>query len=478
MKIGSLNSKERAWFHSVNWLKDFWRKSKISLITLLVLVVLAPKLQHYSWFYRLDLAFLDMFVRAQSAKPSGVYVVEIDDEAYRDYFKGRSPLPPVSVLELIKAVKNLNPPPYVIGVDLDTRDDIWKKEVWDNAKIVHDYDDELRSPKIVWAAVPDNLEELDNKQGDVLMVGCPLGGDVRSDFAHDPSRMGLVVVPEDEDGVVRRYRLSFPEAKLSCAASGTFAIDAFEIAVAKQCDRIADCRKALCKGGTCGIEALLKRAQEYNNPLPIVARGAGSPPPEVAGQFLECAGKNEKRPCALKTVPVPQEHEIVLIGGNYSQQDQHVTPAGAMPGVELFANGIIAVANNYYLWERDSRPFDFVIGLAFIVLAHLFSESFPGTIIVNIVGVIVPPLFVLFAGEKGLWLEAAPVLVSLVVAKTVDGCLLRWDLKEAKKELAHDHAPAVAPLDRETEEKTSHGKANAGHAKKRSSKRRLKPGSS
>src|SRR5580658_8245196 len=100
-----------------HWLRGFWKYSRQSFWVLLVTILAVQAMESWAWFQALDHAFLDIFAALVPAKiPTGVYIIEITDEDYKDYFKSTSPLHPETVLDLINLIRQAGP--AVIGVDL------------------------------------------------------------------------------------------------------------------------------------------------------------------------------------------------------------------------------------------------------------------------------------------------------------------------------------------------------------------------
>jgi CHASE2 domain-containing sensor protein len=230
-----------------------------------------------------------------------VAIVFINDEDYRDrqLFNGHSPLNPKRLARLIDAIAAGDP--AVIGVDVDTSAPEFREE----------FPVGRRAPRIVWEREVRHLpasasEKKKPEPQDVL------GG--KTDL--DPTRntLGLPLLIEDgEDGVTRRYRRLIP------TTGGD--LPSFPWAVAQAFWKETDARRAVPSEST---EELVIRYSGDRN------------------------GSHRVKLTALKTLEMakywpsgsPFQKKVVLLGGSYSDQDEHDTPLGRLTGVEVLANVI------------------------------------------------------------------------------------------------------------------------------------------
>jgi CHASE2 domain-containing sensor protein len=453
--------------HKEGWLKDFWSKSQRPFWVLVLTIAAAHGLERFQWFESLDHAFLDVFIRFQKPQIlTGIYVVEISDQDYRDLFGSTSPLNPSSVLELIKAVRQGDP--SVIGVDLDTRDDIW-------ANMGPGYSEILGDPRIVWAGVPNDLSAL-NHGRESMEVGCPLGGSRRrvvpaSDKYGGPTpadQIGVVIVPQDADGVVRRHAGRLPPASLDCVPPPKgqsnpiqHQLDPFDVAVAGKCaaaeEENSACWSSLCEEGSCkklreDLRGISGGTRSEEEPYVTFAGGRFALQTIQASEFIECnlaSTAAQARHCSAKSLDQSQKerlaNSVVIVGGNYAAaRDEYLTPVGKMAGVELLAREVYAAGNQRYIWESEllSTGIDFVLGVLVIFGFYCFKENLFLTTVVAGAGLLLPPLAVLVASLwMSVWLGAGPMIAALIIERVLEGHL---ELKELRRELSAHKTAAKA----------------------------------
>ncbi len=171
-----------------------------ALPTLIVVSLGMMGLEHLGWTEGFETTALDTLISARSDPPSeNVMLVTIDDEDYRTCFEGHSPLQAAKLHELLEAVAAGRP--RVIGVDIDTSAPEfagleWPEAVWarDAEPISHGDEHEQHAA---------GVEETEFLRFPILggkMTETLAGGTIVT----TPSS-GLVIFPQDSDGVVRRY---------------------------------------------------------------------------------------------------------------------------------------------------------------------------------------------------------------------------------------------------------------------------------
>lgn len=228
-------------------------------------------------------------------EPSEVAVVKISDADYREIFGGRSPLDPQRLRQIIDVIAAGGA--RVIGVDIDTSAPEFKSLRPDPAW-----------PPVVWEREPKGIPESVEEEVEMLDV---LGG---GDEALNASSGLPLIIADPEDKVVRRYR------RLIRTTEGPFPTLAWAL------------------------------ASRFPHPTPEGAE------PTEDDLFIRYAGDREgSHRTSLSAAEVlalrkgdaaggqgPFRDKIVLLGGAYLDQDEHMTPLGRMRGVDVTAQVVEA----------------------------------------------------------------------------------------------------------------------------------------
>jgi len=141
-----------------------------------------------------DVAFALQAYTADPNRPSVVKVVAIDDSAYLHLFGKQSPMDPVKIVEIIRAIATARP--AAIGVDIESASPAYAS-----------LPDSVNGVPIVWAR--------DTRCGveGAELASCPPRQRLPQRAAgHDyprPLRAGFAELPEDGDGSTRRYSRFF-----------------------------------------------------------------------------------------------------------------------------------------------------------------------------------------------------------------------------------------------------------------------------
>ena len=437
--------------------REFWAYCKKTLRALIFILVIIHVLERFDWFKNLDRAFLDSFARVKPPSvPKGIYIVEITDEDYKNLFHSTSPLDPTTVLKLVKAVKSSGA--AVIGVDLDGRD-------WDitSRDLQKEYNDELTDSNIVWAGVPNEIPE-DPHAG--LDVNCPPAAKLGS------QQIGLVLLPEDSDGVVRRHQRDFGRVTLHCSdvegnsQAHSQHLGSFDIVVESKCQHLEACRNKLCDSCKKPPISIAERVADYFRitlPEEYINFSAGRSSFQklpVACVFLfPCevpdgkknlkTNKSSARPVEVRDLTVAESEllkgSIVLIGGAYKAgRDEYWTPLGKMQGIELFANGIQAAAAGDYIVSDDWWPIytlailiDLMLGILIAAIYFVFPPRLWFVpVMITTIGLLIFPIFVYTFHRWNIWLGAAPIMVGMILDKLFEKYTdLKDELTETRKEL-------------------------------------------
>jgi CHASE2 domain-containing sensor protein len=245
-------------------------------------------------FRTLETPVLDFLTRARAGQHRNVIIVRIDDHNYKNKFSGKSPLDPKMLEDVLCAIAKGGP--SVIGVDIDTSGPEFR-EFKPDPKCL-----EFKPwPPVVWArnAVYSNRHER-YQVFDVLGNQDP------------PPLSGFVTLKLDPDETIRRY------VRVTKADDGKaeFLAASFPWAIVRQLPN---------KSG-----ALLENNEE------LLIKFQGEP--------KDTTGFNFDAETVLKVadgegwrINGPLKGHIVLLGGDYTAQDEHKTPVGCMLGVEVMA---------------------------------------------------------------------------------------------------------------------------------------------
>ena len=276
----------------------FWRRLLRTAPVIIGIWLMTLLFAHLGILHKLEPAVMDAQMRlTQAPEDSFVSIVSIDDDDYRNLFKGRSPLLPEPLAALIDAIAAGDP--AVIVVDVDTSDSQFKDFQLERR---HD-DTPATKPRYVWQREVRNLpESAAASDGEPLDV---LGGKTDLDLARNS--LGLAILIEDpEDSVTRRYRRLIATKRGNLPSLPWAAAKAFGITREESTDDLI-------------IRYSGDREGSHRVKL-------------TAAKTMELAAK---WPAAS-----PISGKIVLLGGSYLDQDRHETPLGRLTGVEVLANAI------------------------------------------------------------------------------------------------------------------------------------------
>lgn len=243
-----------------------------------------------AFFRRMETMALDFTMLASA--PTGnsdVVIVRITDDDYRTYFGGKSPLNPAQLRDLIDTIVSAGP--KVIGVDLDT-----SAEAFQSFQVPQEWH------SVVWAS----NATYSNVHRKYLLSGV---------LGKKPPTVpfGLVTLRLDSDGAIRRYTRFYDTGAGTAASSLPW--------------------------------AMLKKFRDDNSSLPAA--------PDFKEEFLiNYPGPPEST--YFFWIPVSKLYEMsaqgglgkgnlfegkmVILGGDYSAQDEHDTPVGWMTGPQILAS--------------------------------------------------------------------------------------------------------------------------------------------
>jgi hypothetical protein len=224
----------------------------------------------------------------------------------------------------------------------------------------------------------------------------PVLGGVAVREGKDSSGIGML--PEDGDGVIRKYYRELPLEGGRMGASFPWAV--IQAGCGKLCQRCCEARE---RAGSSEALRLNFAGERFNfEPLSVrqVIKAAGS------------AGWHDSGPLVGK---------IVLLGGTYrAARDVHATPVGSLNGVQIMAQAIESELHGGGIRPVDEGlmfGFDLLLG-AFLAWVHLRLHD-RETLALSI-SLLVMPLLCLVASyivfsTLGLWFNFATVVVSVLI---------------------------------------------------------------
>lgn len=367
---------------------------------IVIFTALTLVLESRGWFRGFETAMLDTWlILKQAKKPAYVKIVGITNDDYKDLFRGQSPLDNSILRELLRAIAMGQP--RVIGVDLDTSSSNLAFE-----ELSHDTS--TAWPTIVWAR--DAI-----LSGEKIQPLDFLGG------RHSGAPSGIAALPQDSDGIVRRYRRIFQ------AHHG--AIDSFPWAVTKAwCASLATPHTGpvvtpnnVC--GKVGPDSTEADGLKEN----VILNFAGDR--YEFGNFPNFLSASVV--LSLSTKPGWQSQglfkdKIVLLGGVYrAARDVHVTPIGAMDGVQLMGHAVESELQGGGI--RDVKKwlllsFD-VLGSVIIVYINYACSRRPGLALLLSLAAI--PLIAFGASfctywTLAYWANVAPTLIAVFIHQLYD----------------------------------------------------------
>lgn len=378
--------------------EPFLKVLRHQLPVLVAFSLLTLALEHMGWLNAFESFALDSLVLFRGQKPpSNVVIVTIDDEDYRTVFGGKSPLNADKLQEVLTAIAAGKP--RAIGVDVETSDPSFANHDW---------------PLAVWARDGYPVSADAGHHG-FEIVRLPILGGKFSERAKGHELMteppsGLVLYPQDRDGVVRRYQRYFPSPKAEPPSELSGEVDSLPWAIAKQYARAMrsategpcpECERIEALEAQAGADALVLNfaGEQYRfNRLNV-------------RNLLTAAGKDYWADNS------PLRDAIVIVGGTYrAARDEYITPVGARYGVELVAQ---AVASE--LQGGGIRPLNWILATAMdmingLILIYL-NWRFPGSIagMLNVALIIVMSIVgsLVAFGAVAYWFNFSAVLVGL-----------------------------------------------------------------
>ena len=394
--------------HGRGFLKNWVHHLPIIVGLSLIVALLA----HWGWFHGFQTMALDSLLLAQNSRRSDqVVIVTIGDDEFNspELFNGLSPLIPEKLGSILKAIAAGKP--RLIAVDIDTSSqaqsagyrqlaDLISGEVW---------------PPIIWS-VDGDVESGHHGGHDKpsLHVFPALAGT-------QSVTSGLIVMPSDPDGVIRRYYRSF---QVTSEASNKHAsedshdsshVDSLPWAVVKEYSRQtpqAELSKSLRH---------LRDNRSPPNELLMNFPGDRYTFTHIAAQtVLDSYAKRE----FWSSEKSPIRDKIVLVGGTYrAARDVHPTPVGLVSGVELLALAVESEVQGTgirLMHEAFAILIDILFGSLLVYLNWRFVS--PRAIFLNLfaVGILALIASYITFNTFGYWLNFSLVLVGIWLHNQLD----------------------------------------------------------
>ena len=407
--------------------EPLWKIVLRALPTLVTVSLLMLALEHFGWLKGLETYALDAVLRIQAPSlHTNLVIVTIDDEDYQTLFKGRSPLDTQQVQKILHAVAAGQP--RVIGVDLDSSRPeyaqlhlpaaIWGRDAYpaENAADHHQADSHAESHASGHGALE-------------LVRLSAVGGQLKETSTADhtiattpPS--GVVTFPQDQDGVVRRYRrvYSSPQSEPPGELAGK--VETLSWAIAKKYAEATKEPSRECEH--------VKAAQKDGEDEELVLNFAGERTrfKRLTARHLLAASKQD-----YWKSNSPLKDAIVLVGGAFREaRDEYPTPVGPRLGVELIAQAIEADLTGRGIGRLHwitALVMDFATSLILLYLNWRFPSRY--AVYVNLAAIVVLSLGASFLAFHAVayWFNFSAVLLGIWVH-------LLWEQSQELRELRHE----------------------------------------
>ena len=358
--------------HAEGELQPPFRKRLVRALPIIaVLLVVTWIFGHTGILHRIETVVSDAKMRFTSPVDSVVAIVMIDDEDYRELFRGTSPLDPRELNTLLSAIARGKP--AVIGVDIDTSDRRFAFSPLPRADVT----------KMVWERELEQVPE-EGTETAAVRTRDVLGG--RQDFDPKLYSTGLsLLIDSPEDQVTRHYR------------------------------RYVATRDGLLPSFPTAISMAYHSIQQSPSSEDRVIGYAGN---RDGSHRLHLNARSLLELSAGWPASSPIRDKIVLLGGSYLGQDRHETPLGQMTGLEIMANAVETESSGG--GERPpSRAISFLLELfeAFVLIVLFHTLRFPLALGSSVILIPVMALLCSFLayGNGSHFLEFSIVLLGLLL---------------------------------------------------------------
>ena len=330
---------------------------------------------------RFETTGLDAFnVLRRPIDPSDVVLLGITDADYGSLFNETSPLACEPLRRILDAIAAGNP--RVVGVDLDTSASTFAclrgNHAW---------------PPVVWA-----VDATWDEDANTFTEIPPLAG---QGAGNDAS--GIALLPQDADGVVRRYYRYLPMR--GGERRPTFAWSVVQRGCIAECDTC--CRAAMSASPDDGLR--LNFAGERFNFKPLSV------------QFVLDAAANSRAPGSVWGTQGLLTQKIVLLGGYYRQaRDTEATAIGSISGLQINAQAIESELHGGGIRPMNrwlEFTFDLLAGCVLVIVNYELRTRLARALGLSLLLVPVLCLVASFLAFSAfaLWFNFVPVVVSVLV---------------------------------------------------------------
>jgi CHASE2 domain-containing sensor protein len=351
-------------FKATAWPSRYsWKKWAAMALVLFGVSVCVHVLRKGIWLSCLENASLDAMLNLGERRVSDrLVIVQIDDDDYKTLFHETSPLSPHILRDLIEAIAAGKP--RVIGVDLDTSPQVFRK-----------FEISPSWPPIIWA------QSLDSNAGNEPVP--ILGGRNLRPLA------GIALSPMDGDCNIRFYQKSYSTSRGP--------LPSFPQVIAARAQSV--------RGG---------RAQSVREDVePHILTGFHVFPKYSAQQVLAAS----RQPMWSSLGPF--QGKIVLLGGTYrAGRDLYSTPLGVMSGVEIMAQAVEVILSTSpieALKEWIMVALEVISGL-FIVFLNRKLDVRPALLLsLAYVALLAPLASLMLFYTLAYWANFVPILVGVIL---------------------------------------------------------------
>jgi CHASE2 domain-containing sensor protein len=369
---------------------------------IIIFTLAVQALEHWGAFAGFEMVGLDTILRLAPRQISqDIFIVEISDTDYKNLFRATSPLEPPKIVALVRSILSANP--AVVGVDLDTSDDIWCGQ-----DVVGMLPGDAKSGVVIWAQVPAEPDNSAPGEAEPYELRPVLGGKLIDERA-----MGIPGFPYDLDGYVRRYRGEFPVTGEPNQCPGT--------PPAQGGRAVVRSRRTSMKSLSRVIAETYKPALARQRTAERIFNFAGDRyhfQINDAHDFVGARGESVELNDLQKRQLVGK---IVLIGGSFrAARDYYRTPLGTMTGVELIAQAVESDLKGGGIRELNTwleRLADILAG-SLITWFYFYWERRPRTAFrMSLLGIPLLSLFASFLAYRSYayWFNFAPIVIGMLI---------------------------------------------------------------
>ncbi|MCU1339241.1 MAG: hypothetical protein JWO19_4822 [Bryobacterales bacterium] len=423
--------------HPTGQFARFVSEERWGLLLVLFLAFVMQLLEYHGWLAGVEGRILDLFLRntsrsVLSASTSPIVTVEIDDDAYRECFRGTSPLDPETVGAMVTKLANGTPSgrPAVIGIDIVTDSEKQENqagyerlaEEWKKKPVGE-------GPAVIWAASGEvaHVEAvsfgwwlLGNPDALIVRPSRVLGR-AAEDLKDAPFDWSLPVFPPDEDLRLRRFprRVQVSNDPLNPQVHPEERASWATMIAEKYCDATGSC--SIEKGGP--EEVFVSSRVQIGQRFP-------------ADKVFGCSTKSESHQGPLwgSLADTLSKPTIVLLGGTFANaRDAYETPDGPVPGLRINAYAMQAEIDKATIteaWRPLTILADLLLGslVVYIFWTLVKVRRMMELCVLSIGGAFLLSALAFWFGQ--VWLSCIGVVAGVVLHMIVE--IYKMDLKKPK----------------------------------------------